>query len=138
MDDDDAAHNLNKMMINNLFIHHVLQKLMGSTDLQNLSLKLKTVFKDYTPHHYTFVFWRMVFRIFQMFLLHCGMPVMCLELQKVRHFRCLLLSSGTLFLFYKFIVCIREYSCDVQDKVYSQQSSLTGHQRIFRGDSICL
>ena len=29
---------------------------------------------------------------------------------------------------------IREYSCDVQDKVYSQQSSLTEHQIIYRGD----
>jgi len=31
---------------------------------------------------------------------------------------------------------IREYCCDVQDKVYSQQSSLTGHQKICRGDRL--
>jgi len=56
------------------------------------------------PPQYTFIFWGMVFCVFQMFLLYYMIPVMCLELQ-IRHSRCLPLSSGTWSLFYKFIVC---------------------------------
>ena len=59
------------------------------------SLNLKADFKDYIPLHYTFIFCRMRFCIFQMFLLLYRMSVMCLELQKTRHFRCLPLSSVT-------------------------------------------
>jgi len=53
------------------------------------SLNLKTVFKHYVPPHYRFIFWRMLFFIFQMYCLHYRMPVMCLELQKFSHFSCL-------------------------------------------------
>jgi len=80
---------------------NVLEKLMGSTDLQNLFWQFLIFLESegrfqrlYSPH-YTFTFCRMGFCIFQMFLLLYMMPVMCLELQKIRHFRCLPLSSGT-------------------------------------------
>ena len=68
------------------------------------SLNLKADFKYYVPP-YTFIFCRMGFCIFQMFLLLYRMPVMCLELQKIRHFRCLPLSSVTWSFSHKLIVC---------------------------------
>ena len=74
---------------------------MGNTDLQNLFwqflifLESEGRFQRLCSPHYTFTFCRMGFCIFQMFLLLYRMPVMCLELQKIRHFRCLPLSSVT-------------------------------------------
>jgi len=58
------------------------------------SLNLKADFKDYVfpPTLSSFAEWVSAFSIF---FLHYRMPVMCLELQKIRHLRCLPLSSGT-------------------------------------------
>ena len=80
---------------------NVLEKLMWSTDLQNLFwqflifLESEGRFQRLCSPHYTFTFCRIGFCIFQMFLPLYRMPFMCLELQKMRHFRCFPLSSVT-------------------------------------------
>ena len=65
---------------------NIHEKLMGSTDIENyfwqfhISLNLKSVFEDYFPPNN-------ILYIFEKFCLHDTMAVMCLELQKFRHYR---------------------------------------------------
>ena len=73
---------------------------MGCTDLQNLFWQFH-VFLESEGSFQRLCFSLSIFMLyngflhFPIFFLHYRMPVMCLELQKIKHLRCLPLSSGT-------------------------------------------